>query len=379
MSLQEIFVVIFRNWKRIFGFTIIGMILFAAIAYSVLPLTYTAPITILPPESDSDAKLNTLLQTSDIADVLTSSGRVNSQLYAQILQSRSVMQIVIERCNLKEFFQETEIQKIVNDMKEDLQVAVQKEGIIEIRFPVSTGIFGRFSDSRDSIKQLAANISNTFAEALHEINIEKLSSKAKKARLYIEHQLEKTKARLDSAEYQLAVFQKDEKVISLPEQIQAAFQSASELKSEITKTEIELGYLSQFLSENNQRILSVKQKLKELRHQFSQVESQNRDYMLSFSAAPELAMKLTNLTREVKILNEVYLLLQQQYYREIIQENRNLPTIQVLDQAIPPLRHNAPRVGYLTALAGIGLFLILSFIAVASEKNLLQYLKGYNR
>ena len=86
-------------------------------------------------------------------------------------------------------------------------------------------------------------------------------------------------------------------------------------------------------------------------------------------------MELARLLRDVKIQSEVYLLLQQQYYKEKIQENRDLPTIEVLDEAIPPLKASGPRVIFSTLLSGIFIFLLVSLYFVVREKNIIS-LKG---
>ena len=62
-------------------------------------------------------------------------------------------------------------------------------------------------------------------------------------------------------------------------------------------------------------------------------------------------MELSKLMRTVKIKNEVYLLLQQQYYKERIQENRDVPTIDVLDEAIIPEKKVSPRIIYSTTVS----------------------------
>jgi uncharacterized protein involved in exopolysaccharide biosynthesis len=81
-------------------------------------------------------------------------------------------------------------------------------------------------------------------------------------------------------------------------------------------------------------------------------------------------MELAKLLRAVKIKNEVYLLLQQQYYRERIQENRDVPTIDILDEAIPPKKQTSPRTIYSTIVGSIFAFLIVTLFFVIKEKKI---------
>ena len=101
----------------------------------------------------------------------------------------------------------------------------------------------------------------------------------------------------------------------------------------------------------------------------------SRDYLLAFGEVPELGKQLSDLYRDVKIQNEVYLMLQQQYYQEKIQENRDLPTVEVLDEAIPPLKASSPRVIFSTIVGGIFILLLLILFLVIKEKKVIQLQK----
>ena len=224
-------------------------------------------------------------------------------------------------------------------------------------------------DDSDSLKIMSALLSNSFIAALDSINKAKLTSKAKRARIYIERQIVRTKAVLDSVEFRLMRFQDENKTISLPEQIAAAIDAAAKLKTEIIQTEIELGFLETNLRGNNQALIALRNKLTELREQYDKMQLGSKDYLLAFSDVPELGKKLADLLRDVKIQNEVYLLLQQQYYKEKIQENRDIATVEILDEAIPPLRKSSPKVIYSTVIGSIFIFLILSLFIVVREKK----------
>ena len=81
-------------------------------------------------------------------------------------------------------------------------------------------------------------------------------------------------------------------------------------------------------------------------------------------------MELSKLMRTVKIKNEVYLLLQQQYYKERIQENRDVPTIDVLDEAIPPEKKASPRIIYSTTVSFVFILLLVSSFFIFREKKI---------
>jgi uncharacterized protein involved in exopolysaccharide biosynthesis len=204
---------------------------------------------------------------------------------------------------------------------------------------------------------------------LDSINKEKLSSKAKSARQYIQEQIVQTKALLDSAETALMEFQSRNKTIAMTDQIKAAIEGSTQLKTEIIKTEIELGLVKTDAGESNRLYNSLYKKLQELKEQYSNFEIGSTDYLLAFKDVPVLGKKLAGLYREVRIQNEVYVLLQQQFYQEKIQENKDIPTVQVLDEAIPPKKKSEPKIVLSTFTGSILIMIISIFILLISKKN----------
>lgn len=375
MTLHDIIHVLLINWKIIIKSTVGAAIILFFYLWLISPVTYNAPVTILPPaEADQISGLGSLLSGSGVGDFLTGKfAPGNSQLFIQILKSRTAAEYVIRKNNLLEFYDEETEYEAIKKLQNDLGMDLSKEGIITLSVNVSTGFIPKIFSDSDSIKNLSANISNSFVEALDSINREKVSYRAKRAREYIEAQLQQTKIELDSAEIRLTEFQKENKTISLPEQLTSVIESAAKLKAEIVNTEIEIALLEPNSRPDNKNIQALRKKLYQLQKEYEKFDIDSDDYLVAFSNVPELGMKLSKLLRTVKIKNEVYLLLQQQYYKERIQENRDVPTIDILDEAIPPKKQSSPRLLYNTAVGSIFVLLIISLFFVIKEKKILIF------
>jgi uncharacterized protein involved in exopolysaccharide biosynthesis len=315
--------------------------------------------------------LGTLLSGGDVTSLLGGGlTNANSQLYIEILKSRSASEYVVLKHGLINYYNSQNVYEASEELTEKLNLSLNKEGIIKLSVEVNSPLFPLLSDETDSCPTLAANLSNSFVEALDHINREKLASKARSARKYIEEQLIITKSVLDSAELALMNFQQKNKTVSLPDQLKAVIEGAAELKTEMIETEIQLGLLSSNLQEDSKTMVALRDKLSQLQKQYEKIEIGNQDFLLAFKDVPELSRELAVLLRDIKIQNEVYLILQQQYYKEKIQENRDLPTIEVLDEAIIPDKASGPRIFYSTFLGGIIIFLLISLIIVISEKKI---------
>jgi len=372
MTLHDIIHVLLINWKSILKSTLGAAMVIFFYLWLISPLTYNAPVTILPPaEADQISGLGSLISGSGVGDFLTGKfAPGNSQLFIQILKSRTAAEYVIRKNNLLKFYDEETEYEAIKKLQNDLAMDLSKEGIITLSVNVSTGLIPNIFSDTDSIKILSANISNSFVEALDSINREKVSYRAKRAREYIEAQLIQTKTELDSAEMRLMEFQKENKTISLPEQLTSVIESAAKLKAEIVNTEIEIALIEPNSKPDNKSLQALRKKLYQLQKEYEKFDIDSDDYLVAFSNVPELGMKLAKLMRTIKIKNEVYILLQQQYYKERIQENRDVPTIDILDEAIPPNKQISPRLGYSTVVGSVFVLLIVSLFFVIKEKKI---------
>jgi len=372
MTLHDIIHILLVNWKIIFKYTAGAAIIIFVYLLLISPVTYKAQVTILPPtETDQISGLGSLISGGGVGDFLT--GKLapgNSQLFIQILKSRTAAEYVIRKNNLLEFYNDEKEFEAVKQLQRNLELDLSKEGIITLSVNVSSEYLPLVFSDISSIKELSANISNSFVEALDSINREKVSYRAKRGREYIEVQLNITKSELDSAEVKLMQFQKENKTLSLPDQLTSAIESAAKLKVEIVSTEIEIGLLEPNSRPDNRTILALKKKLSQLNKEYEKFDIDSDDYLVAFSDVPELGMQLSKLLRTVKIKNEVYLLLQQQYYKERIQENRDVPTIDILDEAIPPEKRVSPRLIYSTFVSSIFVLLIVSSFIIFREKKI---------
>jgi uncharacterized protein involved in exopolysaccharide biosynthesis len=376
MTYHDILNIILTHRKKILKVTIISSALLFFILFLIYPKTYTAPATILPPENKEQfGSLSDLLSGQDFSSLLTGGlSNANSQLFVEILKSRSAAEYVVRKHNLIDYFGMDSEYETTQELTERLNLDVNKEGIITISVNVNTSLLPLFFDDEDSVKKFSAALTNSFTEALDKINREKLSTKAKRARIYIEGELKKTRIQLDSVEVALMNFQERNKTVALPEQVTAAIDAAAMIKSEIMKTEVEIGLMGTNLREDSKELQTLRKKREQLQEQYNKMELGNQDYLLAFREVPELGKELATLLREVKIQNEVYILLQQQYYKERIQENRDLPTVEVLDKAITPFRKSAPKTVVSTITGGIFIFLAVSLLVVFEEKKKNQYL-----
>jgi len=377
MSLNQMLNIILFHIKKILIFSFATFLFAFIIAYFFLPLTYSSDVKILPPDNESNNTLGMLLNNSGLENLVGSSFGGDSQLYAQIIKSRAVLDKVISDCSLKEFWQEDNLSKVRAKLKNILDVSVNKEGIIKVEVALSTPPLSRFSNNIE-YAELSAKIANSITSALDAVIRKKMNSKSYSARVFIEGQINETKEQIKQAEIKLKDFQLKNKTISLPDQLRSSLEAAAKVKSEIIFTEIKLDQLKREINTSSSVIKGLEDKLSTLEKKYKEFEIGNSqpDYFPPFGNVPEISIQLAELTRELKILNEVYTLLQKEYYKELINEKKNVPVVQILDEAVVPDTETKPRTALISVTAGmIGFFVIILILAVNEKK--IKELKNY--
>ncbi len=336
----------------------------------VLPKTYTATTTLLPPEDSSKSGLQSLLANSPVSFLdLGGLGTSSADLFVEILKSRSVAEGVLQTKyayrdtlqNLYEIWGMSSRDQAVKKLRGKTTVILNEQGIIQIAVELHH-------------PELAAQVANAYVAELDRVNREKSVSKAKNSRAYIEEQLQITEANLKKAATELAQYQSQFKALDLQEQTKVAIEKAGELKGTIIAKEVELQLALQIMKPNNPAVVRLQTELNELRKQFEHLQFGNsvafedkKDYFIPFSDVPEVGVRLAELLREVKVQETVWQLLNQQYYSAKIQEARDTPTVQVLDEAKPPERRTKPKRALLVLVAGFLTFMFSVFWAFVLE------------
>ena len=99
-----------------------------------------------------------------------------------------------------------------------------------------------------------------------------------------------------------------------------------------------------------------------------------RDFSVPFVRVPELGLELVRLTRDVRVQETVVGLLTQQLEQARINEARDLPVVQVLDQAVAAERPSKPRLGLNLAVAGVS-----SLLSAVLISFVVEYLRNLSR
>jgi capsule polysaccharide export protein KpsE/RkpR len=317
----------------------------SAIFALVMPKTYRSTSVIMPPAPQQDlGLLSSLMNNLPLSGFSIGQNELESQTFLAILSSRTVMEDVIGKFDLIEFYDAKNLEKAVEELRSNSYFDIEDEGTITVVVDISTGWFsGKQQDDR--IKQFVQDITNYFVVDLDSVNKRLKTEQARFQRLFIEKRYQENIEDLRIAEDSLKAFQEKNKMIALPEQTEAAIKAGAVVKAQILDAEVRLGIMEKLFSPTYPEIGRVKSEIAELESRLREMEAGSDEGSLfpGFKEVPDLAIQLLRLQREVEIQNTIYTFLTQQYEEAKIQEAKDTPTLQVLDWASKPEKKHAPR------------------------------------
>lgn len=347
---QDLLVILQVLWerRRWLGRVVVWALAISALMAFVIPSQYESSVRVIPPDSTSNA--------GGMLAALAGKGNANSELammassllgmkapgalYVNLFRSRSVQDRIIDQLNLQKVYgkryREDARKKLDGrtDVSED-----RKSGVITLAV-------------EDHNPQRAHDIAQAYVAELNRVVAQVTTSSARRERMFIEQRLVAVKSDLEDAEKQFSTFASKNTALDIKEQTKAMVESAAVLQGQLIAAESELQSLEQIYTDSNVRIRALRARIAELKHQLLNIQgsdsslmaapTQSDDLYPSIRKLPLLGVEWADLYRRMKIQETVYELLNQQYEMARIQEAKEIPTVNVVDQANFPEKRSSP-------------------------------------
>ena len=331
----SVLILLAKRKRRIAYIT--GAATFLAIVISlVLPKTYTATTSLLPPQRPQSAAAAILAQLNPLAAGLGTDLKVQNPagLYVGLLRSRFVTDDLIQRFDLRKVYGT----KTLVDTRERLanrsRFGITREGVIEVAV-----------EDRDPKR--AADMANAYVEALQKCLQGLAVTEASQRRLFYERELLSAKENLSDAEVALRETQERTGLIQLDEQAKAMIQSAAALRALITAKEVQVRRMLLFATEQNPDLQGAQQELAGLRAQLAIQErkgsGKSGDMQIAVAKVPAAGLEYVRRLRDVKYAEAIFELLAKQFEAAKLDEANDSGVVQVIDKAVAPERKSAPK------------------------------------
>lgn len=356
INLLELLRVVVRNLPLIAKITATAALL--SVVYSLtLTNVYTAKATLLPPQKDSGGGAAALLASmgGGLAGLAGGLGG-SADLYLGILKSRTVTDSVIKRLDLDKELKS----KNADDTRKKLQGLVKfqagKDGIITIT-----------ADYKDPAK--AALFANTFIDELQKKSLQLNLTKASTERSFLEKRLVVVKQDLKNAEEDMKIFQEKNKTIKADSQAAAAIEGIARLRAEMVSKEVQLAALRNSMTDENSEVKTLLAGISKLRSQLNAMSGSGGGggVIPSVGNAPAIGVEYIRRLRELKTQEALYEQLTKQFELAKINEARDSSSIQVLDEAVAPLRKSKPKRSLIVILTTVTAFFCSVFLVFIRE------------
>lgn len=357
VNLLELLRVVVRNLPLIAKITAAAVIL--SVVYSLtLKNIYTARATLLPPQKDSGGGGAAALLASMGGGLAGLAGGLggSADLYLGILKSRTVTDAVIKRLDLH-----TELKsKNADDTRKKLEGLVKfqagKDGIITIT-----------ADYKDPAK--AALLVNTFIDELQKKSMQLNLTKASTERSFLEKRLTVVKQDLKVAEEEMRHFQEKNKTIKADDQARVAIEGIAKLKAELITREVQLAALRNSMTDESSEVRTLLAGITKLRRQLSAMSGSGGDggVIPSVGSAPSIGVEYIRRLRELKTQEALFEQLTKQFEMAKISEARDSSSLQVLDEAVAPLRKSKPKRALIVILSTVTAFFCSIFLVFIKE------------
>ena len=341
---------ILNKWKISIIKNVLYISFITAIFSFILPKTFTASAVLMPPGNQEDVSILNAFSDSELPfGGLISKTEEEAMKLIAILKSRTVMETIVKKYNLIEFYKAENIEEALESLADHISLEIEEEGTLSIKAHVSTGWL-HYDKDELKVRELSTAIANEFVNQLDIVNKRLQTEQAVHQRKFLGERYEKNLMDLVEAEERLKHFKEVHNIISIESQTRTAIESAAALKNQILINEVQKGVVSRKLKSDHPEIIGIedeitelKSKLYEIEYGKKTVEDQGDNIFPVLSKIPQIDADLMRLTREVDIQNTLFIYLTQQYEDAKIQEARNTPTIQLLDPAVVPIKKSSPK------------------------------------
>ena len=351
----EILLVLAREKKLILQVTM-GATILAAIMVFIIPKSYTATATILPPQQNQSvlsAMMGQLAgtQSLDLRDL----GLKNpSDVFVAMLKSRTVEDALINRFDLRKVYGVKSYQDARKKLEKRSEIDPEKEGLISIAVT-------------DRDPRRAADIANAWVEELRALNQNLALTEAAQRRAFFEQKLVAERNALSQAELALQQIEQQTGIIQPDAQTRALIGEVAEVRAQIAAKEVQLQSMGSYATPNNPDVKRVETELAKLRAQFASLSRTQAaaapsegNVQVPTGRVAGAGLEYLQAARELKYHESLYDFLSRQLEAARIDEAKSAVVVQVVDKAVEPEKKSSPR-----RLLIIAVTALLSFLVVA--------------
>lgn len=339
IAIVDIARLLVSRWKLLVLGPLTAGLLALGIAY-LIPPTYTAMTTFLPPQQSQSAAASALASLGPLASLAGGAAGVKStgEQYLALMQSVTVSDRIIEEFKLMNIYGRKFRAEARRLLSQNVRFALgKKDGLITVEVD-------------DGDPQRAADMANRYVDELRRITATLAVTEAQQRRMFFEQQLKLGRDRLVQA--QQALQSSGFNLSALKAEPRAAAEGYAKMKADITVAEVRLQALRGSLTDTSPEVRQQQLSLNAMREQLVKVEAATQA-----PGGPDYVSRY----RDFKYQEALFEVYARQFELARVDESREGALIQVIDVATPPEMKSSPKRGLIAVSATAGFAVLLAF------------------
>lgn len=336
--------------KKILIISFFASMIITLIVTTLMSKTYKARLTFIVNEENTGFNISSLI--SDIPFDIAGLEASKSDKYVALLKSRNVRDVLIEKFNLWEEYDEEYLEFLYKELDKNIEVEDNLDNTVTINC--------YFKDSPEK----ALDMLNSLYNELYNYSLELNKAKSKDYREYMEKSLNETFEKVALLEDSLKHFQMKNKIILFDEQAKFSFQALGELEAQNMEYKVEYAFLQSSVSNNNPELQEIKRKLDAVQNLKNNLYKEGEEYIIAFNKMPEYGIKYYRLLRDIGIQQQILKILLPIVQNARIEEQKETVNIQIIDEPfLPQYKVKPKRILYMIVVTMLVLIIELFYFA----------------
>ena len=352
ISLLDLLIVLAERKRTIFLVTAVFAVL-ALVVSLLLPVRYTATVTLLPPQQNSSMGAALASQLGNLGGMAALAGgglglKNPNDMYVAMFKSHTVEDAMVQHFGLMQEYQA----KYLSDARKAFEHHATvdgsgKDGLIHISV-------------EDHDPRRAAALANGYVDQFRNLSEHLAITEAGQRRLFFQQQLEQAKDNLANAEEALKETEQKTGLIQINSQARALIEAAASLRAQITAKEVQIQAMQTYATGQNSQLVQAQQELDSLRAQLVKLggsEESGGGLIVPKGQVPAASLEYVRKMRDVQYYETIFDILARQFELAKLDEAKEGALIQVVDPATPPDKKSFPKRGLIViAAAFVGFF-----------------------
>lgn len=352
------YLLILAKWKKF----LIAVIFVSAIAayaaiYILIPVKYDSTAIILPSEQDQMSSIGSLLKSfTNLPVSIPGLKTSKNDVYKTIIYSRTMLEKLIARFDLVKEYDRRYFDEVLEEAAENIFADENKDGAYEIKV-------------RGSSPQKAADMANFIVDELNKTIVSMNIQKSKENREFLERRYDEIKKNLRISEDSLTRFQKSSGILLAEEQTKASIEAYTQMEAELMTKQSELAILKKIYGDDAPQINAASIAVDQYKTKLENLKKgkENTDLIMAIKNLPSNGMTYVRLFRDVTIYNKMLEFIIPLYEQVRFEEQKNMPILQIVDNAKPPEKKAYPQRALLTIIITFISLLVCILIIITGE------------